>query len=61
MVPVDNKTEGHYNRYLVESKKAEENEPDLDQLELEEDRDEEEILEYTSLIEKLKDDPPTFH
>ena len=61
MIPVDNKTEGHYNRYLVESKKAEENEPDLDQLELEEDRDEEEILEYVNLMEKLKNDPPTFH
>ena len=58
---MDNKTEGHYNRYLVESKKAEESEPDLNQIELEEDRDEEEILEHVNLMEKLKNDPPTFH
>ena len=61
MAPVDSTTEGHYNRFLVESKKAEEDESDLDQLELEEDRDEEEILEYVNLMEKLKNDPPTFH
>jgi len=60
MVPVDSATEGHYNRYLVESKKAEENEPELN-IEIDEDSDEQEILEYASLIEKIKNDPPTFH
>jgi len=60
MVPVDSTTEGHYNRYLVESKKAEENEPELN-IEINEDSDEQEILEYASLIEKIKNDPPTFH
>lgn len=60
MAPVDSTTEGHYNRYLVESKKAEENEPELN-IEIDEDSDEQEILEYASLIEKIKNDPPTFH